>query len=117
MVTLREVVLNLPEEFKQVFMNTLEPRMVSVLEGMLDSARSEISIIRSEGREQHKEQYSKAEDIILLLQSLNYKIDASKPENTASLDAAVRNIKEHITSTLRSTQKKWFVEFILNLIQ
>ncbi|CCD49879.1 hypothetical protein BofuT4_P095870.1 [Botrytis cinerea T4] len=97
-----EVVLNLPEEFKQVFMNTLTPQMVSVLQGMLDPVRSEISIIRSEGREQHKEQYSKAEEIILLLQSLNYKIDASKPENNASLDAAVRNIKEHITSTLRS---------------
>ncbi|KAM0185290.1 hypothetical protein ACHAPC_005150 [Botrytis cinerea] len=97
-----EVVLNLPEEFKQVFMNTLTPQMVSVLQGMLDPVRSEISIIRSEGREQHKEQYSKAEDIILLLQSLNYKIDASKPENNASLDTAVRNIKEHVTSVLGS---------------
>ncbi|TGO60692.1 hypothetical protein BCON_0033g00040 [Botryotinia convoluta] len=75
--------------------------MISVLEGMLNSVRGEISLIRSEGREQHKGLHPKAEEIILLLQSL--KIDDSMPENNDALDAAVHNIKEHITSTLEST--------------
>lgn len=98
---LKEVVLTLPDEFKQLFMNTLTPQMISVLTGMLNPVRSEISIIRSEGREQHKELHSKTEEIILLLQSL--KMDDSKSKNNGALDAAVHNIKEHITSTLRST--------------
>ncbi|KAF7939693.1 hypothetical protein EAE99_001498 [Botrytis elliptica] len=96
-----EVVLTLPDEMKKLFMNTLTPQMVSLLEGMVNPIRSEICIIRRERNEQHKELYSKAEDIILLLQSL--KIDDSRPENNGAFDAAVHNIKEHITSTLGPT--------------
>ncbi|TGO27929.1 hypothetical protein BPAE_0034g00080 [Botrytis paeoniae] len=93
-----EVVLTLPDELKQLFINTLTPQMISALEGMINPVRNEISLIRSERREQHKELHSKAEEIILLLQSL--KMDDSKPENNGALDAVVHNIKEHITSML-----------------
>ncbi|THV50000.1 hypothetical protein BGAL_0169g00110 [Botrytis galanthina] len=93
-----EVVLCLPDEMKKLFMNTLTPQMVSALEGMLNPIRSEISIIRSEGKEHHKELYSKTEEIILLLQSCN--INDPKPESKAALDAAVHNINAHVTSIL-----------------
>ncbi|KAF7896236.1 hypothetical protein EAF00_006250 [Botryotinia globosa] len=36
-----EVVLTLPDEFKQLFMNTLTPQMIPVLTGMLNPVRSE----------------------------------------------------------------------------
>ncbi|KAF7946448.1 hypothetical protein EAE96_009446 [Botrytis aclada] len=96
-----ETVLTLPDELKQLFMNNFTPQMISVLAIMLDPVRSEISIIRSEGREQHKELHFKTEEITRLLPSL--KIDGSKPKGNDALDAAAHNIKEHITSTLGST--------------
>ncbi|TGO15312.1 hypothetical protein BTUL_0042g00830 [Botrytis tulipae] len=96
-----EVVFTLPDELKQLFINTLTPQMISALEAMVNPVRSEISLMRNEGRRQQKELHSKTEEIILLLQSL--KMDDSKSENNGALDAAVHKIKEHITSTLRST--------------
>ncbi|TGO85034.1 hypothetical protein BPOR_0438g00050 [Botrytis porri] len=82
-------------------MNTLAPQMSSALEGMPNPIWSKISIIRSEGSEQHKELHPKAEEFILLLQSL--KMNDSKPENNGVLDATVQNMKEHINSTLGLT--------------
>ncbi|KAF5869633.1 uncharacterized protein Bfra_010830 [Botrytis fragariae] len=96
-----EFVLTLPDELKQLFINTLTPQVISALEVMVNPVRSEISTIRSEGRRQQKELRSKAEEIIILLQLL--KMDDSKSENNGALDAAVHNIKEHITNTLGST--------------
>ncbi|KAF7940654.1 uncharacterized protein EAE97_006840 [Botrytis byssoidea] len=96
-----EVVRTLPDELKQLFINTLAPQMISALEVMVNPVRNEISLMRNEGRMQQKELHSKTEEIILLLQSL--KMDDSKSKNTGDLDVTVHDIKEHITSTLRST--------------
>ncbi|TGO59619.1 hypothetical protein BOTNAR_0159g00180 [Botryotinia narcissicola] len=96
-----EIVLTLPDELKQLFINALTPQMISALEVMVNPVRNEISLMRNEGRMQQKELHSKTEEIILLLQSL--KMNDSKSKNTGALDAAVHDIKEHITSTLGST--------------